>query len=322
MTRRALIIGIDDYDNFEHLEGSVNDANKISDLLSKNDDGSPNYDCQVYTSPGAERITQKFLSRKWIELFKNFDGDILFYFSGHGYLTDIGGYIVTQEGECGDIGLKMDDLIDLANISCSKSILIILDCCHSGDVADLTAIQTSSSKRIAQLPTGLTILSASQPTELAVEIGGHGIFTELVIGALSGGAADVRGRVSAASIYAYVEQALGPWHQRPLYKTNADTLPPVRCCTPRVPDSLLRELPRLFPEPDSIYRMNPSYEKREQSAQRENVEIFDNFKILRNASLLTTEENKDLFDIALESRGVKLTPLGQFYWRLASEGRI
>ncbi|HEX9973183.1 MAG TPA: hypothetical protein VGD14_14020 [bacterium] len=94
--------------------------------------------------------------------------------------------------------------------------MIILDCCFSGNVADLAAIQTSSFKRISQIPTGLTILSASQATEPATEIGGHGIFTELVVGALSGGAADVRGRVSAASIYAYVEQALRPWAQRPL----------------------------------------------------------------------------------------------------------
>jgi len=68
--------------------------------------------------------------------------------------------------------------------------------------------------------------------------------------------------------------------------------------------------------------MNISFEKREQSAKRQNIRIFNKFKILRNASLLTTEDNKDLFDVALESKGVKLMPLSQFYRRLASDKRI
>lgn len=109
LARRALIVGIDDYNNFQPLQDCVNDANQIGELLSKNDNGSVNYDCKLNTSPGSERITQKFLSEKWMELFANFEGDILFYFSDHGYLTDIGGYIVTQEGGFGDIGLKIDD---------------------------------------------------------------------------------------------------------------------------------------------------------------------------------------------------------------------
>ena len=47
-----------------------------------------------------------------------------------------------------------------------------------------------------------------------------GIFTNLVLAALEGGAADLRGHVTPGSIYAYVDQALGAWDQRPIFKTN------------------------------------------------------------------------------------------------------
>jgi hypothetical protein len=55
----------------------------------------------------------------------------------------------------------------------------------------------------------------------------------------------VRGQVSAAAIYAYVEQALGPWDQRPIYKSNATQLSPIRYCTPDIEDDELRRLPQL-----------------------------------------------------------------------------
>lgn len=139
---------------------------------------------------------------------------------------------------------------------------------------------------------------------------------------MRGGAADVRGRVSAASIYAYVEQALGAWDQRPIYKSHADRLPPVRLCKPDVSDDLLRELSALFDEADSEFPMNPTFEHTESSAVAENVEVFNKFKALRNARLLTTFKDKDLYYISLHSEQVRLTQLGQFYWHLAKERRI
>ena len=53
-----------------------------------------------------------------------------------------------------------------------------------------------------------------------MEQGGGGVFTRLVVAALQGGAADLRGHITPGSIYAYVDQALGAWDQRPIFKTN------------------------------------------------------------------------------------------------------
>lgn len=320
MAKRALIVGIDDYDNVNSLSGCVNDANNMKEVLERNEDGSKNYDCRILTSDKLH-VSRKFLRQQWTELFENFPDDILFYFSGHGTPTDVGGYLVTQDGETDDPGLSMNDLLSLANGSKAKSVILILDCCFSGNLGNPNNLNNSIENQ-AQLREGVTILTASRSNQVASEIGGQGVFTNLILGALRGGGADVRGRVSAASIYAYAEQALGAWDQRPMYKSHANCLGPLRLCKPDVSDDLIRELPELFDSADYQYFLDPSYEHSEPSAIPENVEVFDKFKLLRNARLLTTQENKDLYFITLDSEYVYLTALGQFYWNLANEGKI
>lgn len=51
--KRALIVGIDDY-SFSPLMGCVNDAKKMGEILSDNQDGSPNFDCKLLTAPNDE----------------------------------------------------------------------------------------------------------------------------------------------------------------------------------------------------------------------------------------------------------------------------
>jgi hypothetical protein len=322
LARRALLVGIDDYQSLGSLTGCVADAKAMHDLLETNEDGSPNYDCRLLTSAQAA-VTRKLLRASWIELFENFEGDVLFHFSGHGTPTKVGGFLATSEGDKEEPGLPMDELLLLANDSKARSVLLILDCCHAGHMGNPAILQSKGSiENQAQLREGVTILAASRPGEPSFEEDGHGVFTNLVLGALGGGAADIRGRVSAASIYAYAEQALGSWDQRPMYKSHADRLAPVRRCEPAVSDSLLRELPKIFMEANSPFQMDPSYEHTHPSANPDHVKIFDKFKLLRNARLLVTEENRDLYFIALGSGWVRLSSLGQFYWKLAKGKRI
>jgi hypothetical protein len=342
MSKRALLVGIDNYDKVSSLSGCINDAVAMKEVLERNEDGSKNYECRILTSSDPEPVTRKYLRQQWKELFENFTDDILFYFSGHGTPTDVGGYLVTQDGEIDDPGLSMNDLLTLANNSKAKSVLLILDCCFSGDLGNSANLQggDNSVENQAQLREGVTILTASLATQVSKEIAGQGVFTKLVVGALSGGASDVRGRVSAASIYAYAEQALGAWDQRPMYKSHANCLAPIRLCKPFVSDNLLRELPTLFEDQEFKYYMNPSYEVsntldhphfKPPETDKGNVAIFDKFKILRNARLVTTSNEKDLYFVALENTEDKeeedldfviLTPLGQFYWQLANDEKI
>jgi hypothetical protein len=182
--------------------------------------------------------------------------------------------------------------------------------------------QAGSLESQAVLREGVTILAASRASQVSMEVGGHGVFTNLVLGALRGGGADVRGKVSAASIYAYAEAALGEWDQRPLYKSHAAHLEPVRRCLPKVPDALLRELPTFFPRAYHRFPLDMSYEETSSMANPANVIIFKKFKKLQVAGLLIPASGDDLYWACERSEFVFLTDLGEFYLQLVNDGRI
>jgi len=322
MSRRALLVGIDRYENVFPLTGCVSDATRMARLLHRNEDGSRNFDCRVLTSDGNERITRTQLRQEWRQLFHNFTGDLLFYFSGHGAPTEIGAYLVVQDGTLDDPGISMNDLLLLANRSKAREVTLILDCCFSGDIGDPAFLQVGNVVNQSHLREGVTILAASGSNEYSKELNGQGVFTRLVLDALEGGAADTRGEVSAASVYAYVDRALGSWDQRPVYKSYADALTPLRRCKPQVPDEVLREMCIFFDKPDSEYRLNPSYEITSKRKSKKNVEIFGRFKLYRDAHLLRTLNGEDLYHTAMGSKCVVLTPLGRFYWHLGKQGRF
>lgn len=322
MSKRALIVGINEYDHFDTLAGCIPDAAAMAEVLSRNADDTVNFDSRLFTSPGPTRLTRAFLRQKWRELFQDFKDDVLFYFSGHGTPTDVGGYLVTQDGVEDDPGLPMEEVVTMANNSSAATVLLIIDCCFSGSMGNSANVQAGNLENRAVLREGVTILAASRPTQGSIEVDGHGVFTNLVLGALRGGAADVRGRVSAASIYGYAEAALGAWDQRPLYKSHAAHLNPVRMCEARVSDALLRELPIYFPSRAHAYRLDMTYEETNGAAIPNNVAIFKKFKRLQIAGLLKPKAGEDLYWTAERSGSVLLTDLGEFYLQLVKANRI
>ena len=116
--------------------------------------------------------------------------------------------------------------------------------------------------------------------------------------------------------------ALGPWDQRPLYKSHADRLSPVRLCNPSVPDELLRDLPLFFAESDSRYQLDPTYEASDRSALPDHTEIYQKFTQYRDAGLLKTVDGGHLYYTVMGSGAVDLTEIGQLYWLLAKKGQI
>src|SRR5437660_12707523 len=100
-------------------------------VLSRNSDERINFECRLVTSPGLDSVTQAFLRQKWREVFQHFRDDLLFYFSGHGTPTEIGGRIVTLDGEPDERGLPMADVLYMACNSSSRNVLLVLACCCS-----------------------------------------------------------------------------------------------------------------------------------------------------------------------------------------------
>jgi len=319
MSKRALLVGVDDYEYFDNLSCCVDDAKQMEALLKTHADKSPNYHCTRLSSDRDE-VTEGSLRVALRKLTSgaNQGDDLLFYFSGHGMIIDGEGALVTQDARPNDVGFPMYELLRRVNRCGAGSVMIILDCCHSGEMGITGNGGTINQTTLSE---GVTILSASSPHEVSQEGMLNSLFTELVMAALSGGAADVRGYVSAASIYAYVEQALGPWQQRPMYKSYAPRLDPLRLCTPSVPDEILRQLPTLFRGPDAALNLDPTWEITSKPNNPENVKKFDLLKILRDGRLLD-RGGENLYDLALDSGAVRLTPLGRLYWQLANKGII
>ncbi|MFA5064308.1 MAG: caspase family protein [Dehalococcoidia bacterium] len=316
MVKLALLVGIDDYAK-SPLSGCVNDANQMANLLQRNYDGSPNFECKNITAP-TEVVTRIVLKEAVDNLFKRKADVALFYFSGHGTVNSRGGYLVTQDTKGYDEGLSMVDLLTMANNSPAKERIIILDCCHSGAFGQVPAISSD----LAFIEGGVSILSACREEETAMEKGGQGLFTSLVCSALDGGAAEVGGNVTIAGVYAYLDEALGGWDQRPLFKGNVSKLVPIRSCKPAVDLLILRMLPSYFKVPSEYYQLDPSYEPTENPRNPDHEEIFRHLQQLRDARLVIPVGEDHLYYAAVKSKACKLTPMGVRYWYLAKNGKI
>ena len=318
--RRALCVGIDEYEDFS-LRGCVSDAANISSVLRRHQDGSPNFDCRMLTASlgaGTAIVTRSILRAHVVKLFKDPAEIALFYFSGHGTVNNLDGYLVTQDAKRYDEGVAMADILKLANCSKVDEVVILLDCCFSGSLGNPPAIDNAK----ALLREGLSILTASRDDQPSVEVAGGGVFTSLVVDALEGGAADLLGSVTAPAIYAYIEAALGAWEQRPLFKSHVSRLLPLRQCIPPIERSILRDLPILFPLPAEDISLDPSFEPTETGHDPNKVEIFKKLQALNRVHLVVPVDAPHMYEAAMQSKGCRLTPSGSYYWRLARDDRI
>jgi len=318
--RRALCVGIDEY-TFGPLQGCVNDAKRIETILSKNYDGSPNFECKTLLAPvgaGTGLVTRTVLREHLARLFKDPAEVALLHFSGHGTVNNLDGYLVTQDAKKYDEGVGMTDVLRLANDSKVEEVVILLDCCYSGNLGNLPAMDNAK----AHLREGISILTAGRNDQPSVETGGGGVFTSLVFDALDGGAADLLGAVSAPAVYAYVEAALGAWDQRPLFKAHVSRVLVLRCCDPPVERDLLRHLPTLFPLPAEDLPLDPSFECTSPNPDPLNVVKFGDLQKLNRVRLVTPVNAPHMYVAAMESKACRLTSSGRYYWRLAKDRRI
>ena len=326
--KRALVIGIDHYEE-NGLANCEQDAQKMTALLERNSDGSKNFDVNSILSDGAEPINRARMMQGIKALFATPAEMALLYFAGHGVFDQdtSAGTLIAQNGEEDGIGVAMGDIIALASAAWPsiKTTVIILDCCNSGAAGDL---QGSDRALLGQ---GMTILTSSDRSgEAHSEIGG-GVFTSIMLDALEGAAADIRGNITPAAVYTHVDQSLGSWAQRPIYKANVREFVSLRQVEPKIPDTILRKLPEWFPEPDAIFPLNPSFEPdikegdEDDYSQEEraiNQKIFAELQLCNRYGLIQPVDAEHMYFAAMNSNGCHLSILGKHYYRLAQERHI
>lgn len=320
---KALVVGIDDYP-FCPLHGCCKDANRIHDLLTRHEDGSPNFQVKKRLNVSTKAELKSLIK----DCFSGDEEVALFYYSGHGQIDSVGGYLVTPDYQDNDWGVSLSEILQIVNSSRCKNKIIILDSCYSGFMGSIS----TSGQDTAVIREGVTILTASRNDESASETAGQGLFTSLFIEALSGRAADVTGYVTPGGVYAYIDKALGPWEQRPVFKTNVTQFVALRKVRPRINLPTLRRLTDFFVCEDDQMALDPSYEPTNlPTAVHEVIEPFatddhtKDFAILQEmegAGLVVPVGEKHMYFAAMRSKACELTALGKHYWKLVSRGMI
>lgn len=329
--RKALIAGIDYYDSIESLSGCVSDAQSVKGVLERHADGTVNFVTPLLLTASSEtdRIERARLKEAVRDLFAD-DAEIaLFYFAGHGYIDDTGGYLCASDSKTGDDGLSLAEVMTFANKSDAKNKIIILDSCHSGIVGDHPDHQ-----RLAEIREGTTLLTASTADQYAVEDAdkGSGVFTGLFVDALNGSAANLVGDVTPGSVYAHIDQSLGPWAQRPVFKTNVKTFVSLRKAAPPIALADLQAIVTHFPRPDFQFRLDPSFEPERAQADslnegipppdRGNTAVFAVLQRYVKVNLVRPVGAPHMWHAAMTSKACELTVLGEHYWRLVADGLI
>lgn len=325
--RKALIVGIDYYEKIDSLRGAVNDAHSVKATLERNADGTRNFaQPNLMTSTGPESgVTRAELREAIVQLFRD-DAEIaLLYFSGHGYIDGNGGYLCASDFASEHDGLSLADIMGYANRSPAKNKVIILDSCHSG-----AAGGSAISAKVAEISEGVTILTASAANQYAMETDGSGVFTSLLVDALSGAAANLVGDVTPGSVYAHVDQSLGPWSQRPIFKTNVKEFVSLRKADAPIELEKLQKLVELFEEPTTELQLDPGYEPERTGVEDTSVPAPDplktaDFAVLQalvRVNLVRPVGAPHMWHAAMGSKACELTVLGQHYWSLVKQDLI
>lgn len=329
--RKALIVGVNHYTHIKPLNGCVPDAFAVKSALERHADGTVNFaNPRVLACTDAGTAFDRASLKDAVKELFNGDSEIaLFYFAGHGYLEETGGYICTPECKDGDDGLSLNDLMIIANNSPAKNKVVVLDSCHSG-----AAAERPNSPKLSEIGDGMTVLTASTADQSAYEKqdGTAGVFTDLFVDALNGGAANLVGDITPGSIYAHIDQSLGPWSQRPVFKTNVKSFVSLRKATPPIALSDLQALATHFPRADFVFQLDPGYEPERNEEQRRDVSIpapdkaknavFSVLQKYVKVNLVRPLGAEHMWHAAMQSKSCELTVLGQHYRELVAKGLI
>lgn len=321
--RKALCVGVDSYVHVDDLYGCVNDANSVKSALERNGDGTLNFEVRTMCATSdTNYVFRRDLRDAVEELFKSESEIAVFYYSGHGSFDALGGYLCTSEIERPDEGLSLNEIMGFVSQSRAQNKIIILDSCFSGIVANRAEMPEYSI-----LHDGTTILAACEKSEYAMERGGHGVFTSLLVEALYGGAMNLLGEVSPGSIYSYIDRSLGAWEQRPVFKANINRFVSLRKNAPPIQIAELRRITEFFKSPYDQFLLDPTYEpdKHECDNKTKNKDHEIIFSILQQyvkLNLVVPVDEEHMYYAAIHSKSCKLTAQGQHYWNLVNKNRI
>lgn len=155
----------------------------------------------------------------------------------------------------------------------------------------------------------------------------------MLVDALGGAAGNLVGDVTPGAVYAHVDQSLGPWAQRPVFKTNVKRFVSLRKVQPSLELADLRRIVEFFPGAGSHFQLDPTYEPERHESwalspngipapDPDHNAIFKILQKYNRVGLLVPDGAPHMWHAAMESKTVRLTALGEHYRRLVAKNLI
>jgi len=242
MIRDALVVGVSNYQYLPTLNAPAFDAEAIAHQLESHGDFRVTRLPEIVQSGKLQvgvktPVTLAELEAALVKLFKpkgsNVSHTALFYFSGHGLQKEAGiceGYLATSDTNPNAhfYGLSLYWLRRLLQDSPVRQRIILLDCCHSGEILNYLEADPG-----AKSGTDRLFMAASREYETAYEslTGQYSVFTQALLDGL-----DPRrlqnGIVTNYALTDWVSNALKGESQQPLFENSGSEIVLTRCQNP------------------------------------------------------------------------------------------
>ncbi|NES04552.1 MAG: caspase family protein, partial [Okeania sp. SIO2F4] len=234
MKKKALLVGVSKYDNFDNLDTTLKDVDAMKKILGNKEIGG--FEIEVLNDSNSDKI-EEAIERLFDRANEN--DTLLFYFSGHGFLTQEGHlYLATgettkkQRGYSRRTSVASSFLKDEMSNSFSKRIIVILDCCFSGAFTQGQKGDEQEEK-IDIKPElggkGRAILMSSSSTQSSFESKDSelSIYTKHLVEGIRSGKADTDkdGKISVYELHQYASKKVKEESQRmtPLVSVEEDS---------------------------------------------------------------------------------------------------
>ncbi|MGK7954655.1 MAG: hypothetical protein AB4063_05255 [Crocosphaera sp.] len=271
MTKQALIIAISQYNQFENLEETTNEAEKIAEILDQYGD----YEItRLPKKDDTERDKYKMKSGQVtdedlydeLKLFltkKAQNKSALIYFTGHGFticdrLGREKGFLATSNSK---VTVKeqqiikqenafpledLDYLIEQANLS---EFVLLLDCCYSGIFIETKL--TVNSLTTFEYKMNYYLITASRFFESAMSNpkAEYSIFSGAIIEGLSDKNKDEKGNISCDRLFDFVNTQIGGMLQTPMRMGIGGSITLVKYPLSNVQN--IKEIPEIEPIRDN-----------------------------------------------------------------------
>jgi WD40 repeat protein/energy-coupling factor transporter ATP-binding protein EcfA2 len=239
MARYALIIGITEYQSphLSRLPKAATDAEIVAQVLEQYGDFQVKRLPESWTPDKKRKVGQKKLTGAELGqeletlLLKQAAGsEALIYFAGHGFtisdnLGEQQGFLATSDCQIEMVGkeaveqkygISIESLNRLIGKSDLSSLVMLLDCCHSGYFLERNLIQQTLTAFSAQKDYYLITASRSYEHAYSFEGEPHAIFTGAVLKGLAAENAGSNRRVTGDRLFDFISAELKNSVQEPI----------------------------------------------------------------------------------------------------------